>query len=165
MRILCTKKDPLHFFVFFEERPQPSKKMGCCWSRSWKKVEYGDTKPFVLPVTQGKVVKVYDGDTITVAFYMNGTLYRTNVRLLGIDSPELKGSSEEEKKMAVAARDALSAKILNEVVELRNTSTEKYGRLLAEVWLDGTNLSVWMLLNNYAVPYGGGTKKAWGKQF
>lgn len=136
--------------------------MGCCWSRSWTKVQYADTKPFVLPITQGKVVKVYDGDTITVAFYMNCTLYRTNVRLLGIDSPELKGSSEEEHQMAVAARNALSNKLLNQVVELRNTSTEKYGRLLAEVWLDGTNVSVWMLLNNYAVPYDGGKKvKAW----
>ena len=139
--------------------------MGCCWSRSWSKVVYADTKPFVLPVRQCKVVKVYDGDTITVAFYLNRTLYRTNVRLLGIDCAELKGSSEEEKKMAVAARDALSAKIMNEVVELRKTSTEKYGRLLAEVWLGDTNVNVWMLLNNYAVPYDGGNKaKAWSKQ-
>jgi endonuclease YncB( thermonuclease family) len=126
---------------------------------------YADTKPFVLPVRQCKVVKVYDGDTITVAFYLNRTLYRTNVRLLGIDCAELKGSSEEEKKMAMAARDALSAKIMNEVVELRKTSAEKYGRLLAEVWLGDTNVNVWMLLNNYAVPYDGGNKaKAWSKQ-
>jgi len=136
--------------------------MGCLWSRSWAKVEYKDTVPFVLPITKCKVVRIYDGDTITVAFYLNRTLYRTNVRLRGIDSAEIKGPSEGEKTRAVVARDALSAKIINEVVELRNVGQEKYGRLLAEVWLEDLNVNVWMLLNNYAVPYDGGNKaKAW----
>ena len=119
---------------------------------------YEKTVPFVLPVTKGKVVKVYDGDTITVAFHLNGTLYRTSVRLLGIDTAEIKGKSEEEKKRARDARDALSAKILDKTIDFKKTATEKYGRLLAEVWLENENICEWMLAQGHAVAYDGGTK-------
>jgi hypothetical protein len=37
-------------------------------------------------------------------------------------------------------------------------STEKYGRLLADVYLEDLHLNAWMLEHNYAVPYDGGTK-------
>ena len=44
------------------------------------------------------------------------------------------------------------------MVILKNVSTEKYGRLLADVYIDGENMNQWMLNNNYAVKYDGGTK-------
>ena len=33
---------------------------------------YENSEKFVVPVTRGKVVRVYDGDTITLAFCLNG---------------------------------------------------------------------------------------------
>ena len=45
------------------------------------------------------------------------------------------------------------------MVELRNTDTDKYGRVLAEVWFEGTNLSDWLIDQGLAVPYDGGTKQ------
>ena len=36
--------------------------------------------------------------------------------------------------------------------------TEKYGRLLATVYLNNINMNEWMLTNNYAIPYDGGKK-------
>jgi endonuclease YncB( thermonuclease family) len=36
--------------------------------------------------------------------------------------------------------------------------TEKYGRLLADVIYDGTNMNEWMINNGYAVKYDGGKK-------
>ena len=45
--------------------------------------------PFVVPVKEGKVIKVYDGYTITVQFklpYKSSPLYKISVRLNGIDS-------------------------------------------------------------------------------
>jgi micrococcal nuclease len=119
---------------------------------------YENAEKFVLPVTRGKVVKIYDGDTVTVAFYMNAKLYRTQVRLLGIDAAELKGSSDVEKFAARQAKDALSLKIMGKTVDLRKVGTEKYGRLLAEVWLGDENVCEWMLSQGHAVPYTGGTK-------
>lgn len=124
-------------------------------------IEYKDTENFVVPIQSGKVVKVYDGDTITIASRfpgLNGPVYRFNVRLNGIDSPEIKGGSEHEKDLAKKSRDALSHLILGKIVCLKNVSTEKYGRILADVYLDNLNVCDWMLEKKYAVKYDGGTK-------
>ena len=145
--------------------------MGSCFSKEpvvtvvlekevdWSTVNYEDTTPFVLPLRSGKVVKVYDGDTFTVAFVFNGVLHRTQVRMLGIDTPEIKGVTEVEKTRARAARTALQELILNKVVELTNTKMEpKWGRLLADVWVGGVHVNDYMLREGYAVPYDGGKK-------
>ena len=120
------------------------------------------TTPFVAPITKGRVIKVYDGDTITVAAKLPTTtespLYRFSVRLNGIDTPELKTKNEVEKRVALQARDALAAKILYRDVELRNVQTEKYGRLLAGIWLENECLNEWMIRQRFAVRYDGGTK-------
>ena len=128
-----------------------------------------NTETYIPKITCGKVIKVYDGDTITVAAYLpesNKQVYKFSVRLRGIDSAEIRGSSATEKKHAIVARDALSERILNQYVDIKNVSTEKYGRLLADVYFEGTNMNNWMVSNNYAVEYDGGTKhrdKSWDK--
>jgi len=120
------------------------------------------TTPFVAPIKKGRVIKVYDGDTITIAAKLPTTiespLYRFSVRLNGIDTPELKTKNEVEKRVALQARDALSSKILYRDVELRNVQTEKYGRLLAGIWLENECLNEWMIKQRFAVKYDGGTK-------
>ena len=124
-------------------------------------IEYKDTIAFVPSITGGKVVKVYDGDTITIASkmpYENSPIFRFSVRLLGIDTPEIKSKSTAEKDLAIISRDALSEKIMGKIVQLKNVSLEKYGRLLADVYLDDLNLNQWLLENKYAVAYDGGTK-------
>lgn len=126
-------------------------------------LKYEDTVPFVFPITSGQVVKVYDGDTITIASkmpYDNSPMYRFSVRLNGIDTPEIKGKTEDEKKMALEARNKLSELIMNKRVVLKNVSTEKYGRILADVYLDDTiHINQWLVDNRYAVKYDGGTKR------
>ena len=54
-------------------------------------ITYESTVEYIPNVREGKVIKVYDGDTITVGFYNTGdpTPYRISVRLLGIDTPEV----------------------------------------------------------------------------
>ena len=121
-------------------------------------ITYEQTRPFIPPIKEGKVIKVYDGDTITIAAVLFDTAYRFPVRLFGIDCPELKGSSPEEKQRAIKARDDLSEMVLGKMVRLENVTTEKYGRLLAEVYLGDINLSTWMLEKKHAYPYFGGTK-------
>jgi len=116
---------------------------------------------YVPEVTQGVVVKVYDGDTITIAAkleYWNSPLYKFQVRLNGIDSAELRTKNVFEKRHAMVARDALSDRIMGKKVKLQCVSTDKYGRLLADVYYDGQNMNEWMLQNSYAVPYDGKTK-------
>lgn len=124
-------------------------------------IEYKDTVPFVPPIDSGKVVKVYDGDTITIASKLPGLdapIYRFHVRLTGIDTPEMKGKSNTEKDLAKKARDSLSQLILHKIVTLRNVSTEKYGRILADVYLGDLHINTWLIEQGYAVRYDGGTK-------
>jgi endonuclease YncB( thermonuclease family) len=126
--------------------------------------EYKTTDPFIIPITRGKVIKVYDGDTITIAAklpYKESPVYKFQVRLLGIDTPEIKGHCEKEKDLAVIARDALHDKIFGKIVELKNVSNEKYGRILADIYLDTLHINKWLLDAKYAVPYNGGTKTEW----
>ena len=126
------------------------------------KEEYLQSIPFIPPITSGRVVKIYDGDTITIASrlpYRGSPLYRFSVRLSGIDCPEIKGKTEFEKTLAKKARDSLHEKIFGKIVRLKYVRSEKYGRLLAEVYLEDLHLNKWMLENNYAVPYQGGTKE------
>ena len=146
--------------------------MGACFAKKQKEPDdtlvfnnspilWSDTVPFVPPVSGGTCIKVYDGDTITVATrlpFQGSPLYRFSVRLNGIDTPEIKGKPEDEKKLAVMARDALSARILNKEVELKNVALEKYGRLLAQVHVGKVCYNDWLLENRYAVEYSGGTK-------
>ena len=128
-----------------------------------------NTETYIPKITYGKVIKVYDGDTITVAAYLPESktrVYKFSVRLRGIDSPEIKGASETEKKHAVESRDALSKQILDQYVEIKNVSTEKYGRLLADVYFKHIHLNEWMITNHFAVKYDGGKKQrdeSWDK--
>ena len=124
-------------------------------------IEWKDTVPFVAPINQGRCIKVYDGDTITIAAklpYKHSPIYRFSVRLNGIDTPEIKGKDDDEKKCAQLARDALKELIIGKVIQLRNVQTEKYGRILAEVYCDNINLNDWMVRERFAVKYDGGTK-------
>lgn len=131
-------------------------------------VEYRDTIPFVPPIQYGKVIKVYDGDTITIASVLPNTtepIYRFSIRLNGIDTPEIRGKTQEEKELAIQVRDALYEKIYGKMVELRNVGNEKYGRVLAEIYLDGENINQWLVDENFAVAYDGGKKHrpaSWG---
>ena len=125
-------------------------------------IEYNNTIAFIPPIIGGKVVKVYDGDTITVASKlpnMDEPIYRFSVRLAGIDTPEIKGKTIHEKELAIVARDALHNLIFGKMVYFKNVSTEKYGRILADVYFEDIHINSWMLQNKYAVPYFGGTKQ------
>ena len=125
-----------------------------------------DTLQFIPPVNTGRVIKVYDGDTFTLAGYLpyeSSPLYRFSVRLNGIDCAEIKGKSEEEKQCAILARTELDRLIMHKMVQLKNVKNEKYGRLLADVYIDDLHVNQHMLDKGLAVIYDGGTKttKSW----
>ena len=125
-------------------------------------IKWEDTVPFTFPITGGQVIKVYDGDTITIASKLPfdaSPLYRLSVRLNGIDTPEIKGKTADEKQAAREARDALAGLIMNKVVRLENIQSEKYGRILADVYMGELHINKWLIDNRYAVAYDGGTKQ------
>jgi len=126
-------------------------------------VEYKDTTLFYPDIKYCKCIKVYDGDTITIATLMKGDspqkIYRFSVRLFGIDAPEIKGQNNTEKMLARKTRDALSAKILGKIIRLQCMNVaEKWGRVLAKVYLNEEDICQWLLDNRLAVSYEGKTK-------
>ena len=106
-----------------------------------------------------KVVKVYDGDTIHVVFYLGYKLYRWKCRLLGIDTPEIKTDSEAEHAAAIKAKEKLSDLILNKIITIKCNNFDKYGRLLITVYKSRVNINNFMVRQGYAYEYDGGTKK------
>lgn len=117
---------------------------------------------FILPITKAYVIKVYDCDTITVAFKFENSIdmntYKVSVRFNGIDSPEIKSKNSDEKKCAIKARDYLTELLLNKEIELKDVSYDKYGRILADVYLDGQHINQKILDDRMAIKYEGGTK-------
>jgi len=91
-----------------------------------------DCMKFIPPVRFARVIKVYDGDTITIATrfpeFHPTNIYKFQVRLNGLDAPEIKGKTTEEKLAAINSRDRLAKKIMGKDVELRDIGFEKYGR-------------------------------------
>jgi len=118
-------------------------------------------------------VSCYDGDTCY--FNLTGVhpLFgkRIGVRLRGIDTPEIKGKCEAEKKKAKEARDFLS-QILSgsgkisledsQRINLANAKRGKYFRIIASVVADGRDVSELLLEKDFAVPYHGrGPRADW----
>lgn len=113
--------------------------------------------------TEAKIYSVYDGDTVKAIFPLHDKLYKWNCRLTGVDTPELRTRCKIEKQYGYKVRDYLREKILNKVVKIKCGDFDKYGRLLVEIYCneDECNVNKWLVDNNYAFSYDGGTKKSW----
>jgi endonuclease YncB( thermonuclease family) len=122
-----------------------------------------------VPVRVGIVVDVYDGDTFTLASRLPGqqTVYQFQVRVAHVDCPEMRTKDPMEKEVALKAKAFVQRLVLHQWVRLRNVRYDKYGRLLAEVWLMATDhpateavvsLHSLLLRERLAVPYEGDTK-------
>ena len=136
--------------------------MSVDWSNANNK-----TKMFTFEdrVCQGKVVDVYDGDTVKIVFPLTDSeperLYRWNCRLINVDTPELRTKNLKEKEFGKKVRDELRGKILNNLVEVHCKDFDKYGRLLVEILYDNVNINNWLIENKYAKVYDGGKKSKW----
>ncbi len=104
---------------------------------------------------KGKVVEVYDGDTITIevdlGFYTKVT---EKFRLMYINAPEIRG---EQKPQGLISKQWLVDKVLNKNIIVKTTKDrkEKYGRYLAEIFLlnDTISLNQQMINEGLAIPY------------
>ena len=89
---------------------------------------------------------------------------RVDIRVNGIDTPEMVGVS---KAAATVARDVVAAWIKNRIDRLVLISKEldKYGRVLGDLQdtADGSRLSDYMINQKLAHVYNGGTKLAWSE--
>ena len=112
-----------------------------------------------------KVTEVVDGDTIDVVIDLGFDIFTNKrIRLSGIDCPESRTTDLHEKKLGTEAKEYLKHLIgnaSNVVVKTFPADTyEKYGRVLGQVYIDSSVISVneLMVSSGYAWSYGGGAK-------
>ena len=120
-------------------------------------------KLFRGPV-EATVLEVLDGDTfLAEAVVWPGHTVRVNVRIRGIDAPEMKARCGAERAAAEKARDALASLFGEEPIAISNISGAKYyGRVLADVTIAGGQGVASILLGEKLVrPYEGGRRGAW----
>ena len=100
-------------------------------------------------------MQIIELNTIKVIFKILDKYQLFRVRLLRINSPEIRGGTPEIKKNAIISRDYLRSLILNKLVLLDCGDFDNFGRLLAEVyiWDDGQQVNNLMLEGGYATPY------------
>lgn len=120
-----------------------------------------------IPLRDGDVVycpSVYDGDSARLTWIDHtGNKVRSLCRLNGIDTPEMRGSSENEKALALKAKKRLADAVSGCFVTIRNPGTEKYGRVLANLQTDEIeSVRDYMLADpSICKPYCGGKKVSW----
>lgn len=110
---------------------------------------------FNLYYYKALVTDVYDGDSITcdLDLGLNVTLKNQKIRLLGIDTPEIRG---EEREMGLISKARVQELILGKEVIISTHKTGKYGRWLGVIWLfhEFEEESKWININELLLAEG-----------
>ena len=120
---------------------------------------YGD-------VLVSEIVSVYDGDTFRARIDSFPAILGDSIgiRVAGIDTPEIRGKSKKEKRLAKKAKQVALEILTNaEVIVLKNIKRGKYFRIVADVFVDGKSLADSLINKKLAYAYNGGTKKSWSR--
>jgi micrococcal nuclease len=111
------------------------------------------------------ITNVVDGDTIDVDIDLGFDIsFSSRVRLAGIDTPESRTTDKAEKVLGLESKDYLKKKLKDAKSIIIKTekmdSSEKYGRILGWLYVNGDTVSIndHMINNGYAWGYLGDTK-------
>jgi micrococcal nuclease len=112
-----------------------------------------------------QVTKIVDGDTIDVDVDLGFSIsYSQRLRLAGIDTPESRTTDKFEKTLGLESKEYLKTKLKEAKDIIVKTelpdSSEKYGRILGWVYVNGNSKSIneQMIEDGYAWSYMGETK-------
>ena len=89
-----------------------------------------------------KIKNCYDGDTCT-------TESGEKIRLACIDAPEIRGKNADPLK-AKASKEFINNLLSNKKVKIKRIDTDRYGRTVAEIFIEGTNIQKLMVKNGFA---------------
>jgi len=104
-----------------------------------------------------EIIKIYDGDTITVSISLGFNITtKQTFRLANIDTPEIKG---DERHDGLISRDWLRERLSKAmenngiVIKTYKDTKGKYGRYIAEIFVDGVNINKQLLAEGLASVY------------
>jgi len=123
----------------------------------------------------GKLVRVIDGDTVILELskvfsyavdfgfhikevIMNRKVATVTLRLLGLDTPELRTKDEEIKDKAIQAKNELERLLNLGALHVETTKADSFGRYLATIHVTDekgvrTNVNRTLIEQGFAVPY------------
>lgn len=130
---------------------------------TWTGAPAEAAKRFKGPI-EATVIEIIDGDTFLAdAHVWPGHSVRVNIRVRGIDAPEMKSRCESERLAALNARAVLAELLSAGAVSISNIGGAKYyGRVLADVATqDGAAVSKILLEREIVRPYRGGKRRSW----
>ncbi len=110
------------------------------------------------------VASVYDGDTFKINLNCSFAVYceKVPVRVRGVDCPEIKGKTPQEKALAQQAKAFTKKFLSRKPITLTDCGRDKYFRLLCGVTnAGGQDLAEELIRRGLGYAYDGGTKKAW----
>ena len=139
---------------------------------------------------QCKIQKVYDGDTPTIIIKINTEFFAFNVRLIGLDTPEIHPRNENllekesEHLLGIKARNKLIELVTDQniIIEKKYTNDElklifnknkkiitvefseeqdKYKRPLVKLYDNNILINDILINQNFAKSYDGTTKEKW----
>jgi len=111
-----------------------------------------------------KVISVYDGDTFRVNIKDYPPIIGEDmpIRIAGINTPEIRGTTGYTQEVAQKARKFTQYQLKKaKIIELKNMRRGKYFRIVADVYIDGVNLSRVLIRVGLAKRYDGGPRPTW----
>lgn len=125
---------------------------------------YSNTEDYnILDIScYGKVVRVYDGDTIHVAIIINNMKKRIRCRLANIDTAEIRSKNQKEKDYALKTKNRIIELIGDNLVWLEIIKVDKYGRYLINLYKSknvDVSINEILLNENMAYVYRGGKRR------
>jgi len=111
-----------------------------------------------------EIIKIIDGDSLIALVDLGFHLYlEKNIRLMDIDSPELRTLDEEMKAYGLRSKEKLEEYLTSgdgRIILDSISNKDKYGRVLGNLYKEGKDVtaSEYMIANGYAWPYSGGSK-------
>ena len=91
--------------------------------------EIPESVPGSEKILVGKVINVYDGDTLTLVTGQGESAKKCKIRFFGIDAPEAKQDYGE------VSRDSLREKVLNKEVKVEVVSIDRYQRYVGKIFV------------------------------
>jgi micrococcal nuclease len=113
-----------------------------------------------------RVCDIHDGDTVKILLIYGTKPLKINLRLMGIDTPEItsgKGRLPEEKTAAIMARRRLAELVDDNIMYATIHDWDKFGgRLVGELFTpEGASIGEMLLREGYAREYDGEKKRPW----
>jgi len=115
---------------------------------------------FDLYTYEAKIIDVYDCDTVTAEISLGfGITKIEKIRLWGINTAEIRTRDKVEKSVGLESKFFLKELLLNKIVKIHTYKDGKFGRLLADIYLDGILINEFLIESGYGIPYFGGKKE------